>query len=61
MSTEPHPPAKSPGFNASAWALTHKSFVGFMMVVLLLRGTRLDGTRPDHDTDRDDGTGKDQP
>jgi signal peptidase II len=33
---------------------------GVMMVVLLLRGTRLDGTRPDH-TDRDDDTGKDQP
>ena len=24
------------GFNASAWALTHKSFVGFMMAILLL-------------------------
>ncbi len=26
------------GFNASAWALTHKPFVGFMMVLLLLAG-----------------------
>jgi len=26
------------GFNASAWALTHKSFVGFMMAILLLAG-----------------------
>src|SRR5262249_28191141 len=26
------------GFNASTWALTHKSFVGFMMALLLLAG-----------------------
>src|SRR5215813_8215155 len=26
------------GFNASAWALTHKSFVGFLMVLFLLAG-----------------------
>lgn len=26
------------GFNASAWALTHKSFVGFLMAVLILAG-----------------------
>jgi multidrug efflux pump len=32
-------PAKY-GFNASAWALTHKSLVGFLMVVLLLAGIR---------------------
>ena len=25
-------------FNASAWALEHKSFVGFLMVVLSLAG-----------------------
>jgi len=28
----------SGGFNASAWALTHKPFVGFLMVLLLLAG-----------------------
>ena len=36
MSTDPHAHAAMPprdaGFNASAWALTHKPFVGFMMV-----------------------------
>ena len=34
--------AKQPksGFNLSAWALTHKPLVGFMMVVLLLAGFR---------------------
>ena len=26
------------GFNASAWALTHKSFIGFLMVMSLLAG-----------------------
>src|SRR5262245_23663154 len=26
------------GFNASAWALTHKSFVGFLMALFLLAG-----------------------
>jgi len=30
----------SEGFNASAWALTHKSFVGFLMVVMLFAGIR---------------------
>ena len=34
MSTE----HKSGGFNASAWALTHKPLVGFLMVLLLLAG-----------------------
>ena len=40
MSTEVHPspPPQTSGFNASAWALTHKPFVGFMMVILLLAG-----------------------
>jgi len=26
------------GFNASAWALEHKSFVGFLMVLFSLAG-----------------------
>ncbi|HSD68049.1 MAG TPA: efflux RND transporter permease subunit, partial [Woeseiaceae bacterium] len=29
-----------PGFNASAWALTHKSLVGFLMAVLVFAGIR---------------------
>jgi len=41
MSTEAHaaaPPPSHSGFNASAWALTHKSFVGFLMAIFLLAG-----------------------
>ncbi len=32
--------SRGTGFNASAWALTHKSLVGFLMAVLLLAGIR---------------------
>ena len=39
MSSGPAAAGHAPqGFNASAWALLHKPFVGFMMVVLLLAG-----------------------
>ena len=38
MNVEPHAAGHAQGFNASAWALLHKPFVGFMMAVLLLAG-----------------------
>ncbi|MET0656745.1 MAG: efflux RND transporter permease subunit [Steroidobacteraceae bacterium] len=38
MNMEPHAAGHAQGFNASAWALLHKPFVGFMMAVLLLAG-----------------------
>jgi multidrug efflux pump len=42
VSTKDQTEGASPGtgFNASAWALTHKSLVGFLMAVLLLAGIR---------------------
>src|SRR5262245_58067193 len=34
----PGPAPRDTGFNASAWALTHKPFVGFLMAIFLLAG-----------------------
>ena len=34
----PSPAPRDTGFNASAWALTHKPFVGFLMAIFLLAG-----------------------
>ena len=41
--TGPGPEAGHGGFNLSAWALTHKPLIGFMMVVALLAGLRAYG------------------